>query len=437
MSYCATPWLAFHAFQLAGRPGHAAALGFWTAFMIQTGIQYLTLYSIVLASLIALRTYRVAMPNLASTVLPQLLLAAAVCLTISGWRIATVAFVLHDDQREQITTWDESIWSIPSFLLNRPPRDWPLILPGQHHATFFELNSSVGPVVVALAGLSLARGWRWWHTLALVCAWLAVGSMHWYQPSYWLARWPLFSSAHVVTRWRFVGLLGLAMAAGDVVTRWRQSPRPALRLAAVVALLAVTADYTILGWQQLPWAFSIPALPTAFPGSPVPTIINVRDSLGFPAVQRGYGVIRGYEPMLSYLRDARTLRKAREDIDYRGEAWTSSGPIEPVVWSPNRLVFQTRPHQTIEINQNPGSWWRSHGQPLPQVSRCAELLVPFRVAADELGQVDLTIQPHGLELGLQLHATGAALLAILASSWGVKARRRRHPSPHTQLGEAP
>ena len=54
---------------------------------------------------------------------------------------------------------------------------------------------------------------------------------------------------------------------------------------------------------------------------------------------RGYGVIRGYEPMLSYYRDAPTQRLACEDAHYHGEAWTDQGPIQPVFWSPNCLIF--------------------------------------------------------------------------------------------------
>ena len=66
--------------------------------------------------------------------------------------------------------------------------------------------------------------------------------------------------------------------------------------------------------------------------------------------------------MLSYHRDAPTLRKARGEPGYRGEAWTVEGEVRPVYWSPNRLVFQVLPGQEVFINQNPGSWWRVNGR---------------------------------------------------------------------------
>src|SRR5262249_4926831 len=130
------------------------------------------------------------------------LAAAGTFFALCGWRLATVLLVLRDDQRERITFWDESPLALLRYLLSRPIPDWPTVLPGRHHADFISLTSYVGPVVVLLALVSLASGWRWWHSLTLACFWLAIGSVRWYHPSYWLADWPIFSSAHVVTRWR-------------------------------------------------------------------------------------------------------------------------------------------------------------------------------------------------------------------------------------------
>jgi len=133
--------------------------------------------------------------------------------------------------------------------------------------------------------------------------------------------------------------------------------------------------------------------------------------LGYSCTSRGYGVIRGYEPMLSYRRDARTLRKAREDPDYRGEAWTADGPVEPVYWSPNRLVFKVAAGQDVFVNQNPGLWWWANGRLAFAGRRCAELMVPFVAQADANGRLELQIHPAGLELGIALHIVGIALVA--------------------------
>ena len=112
-------------------------------------------------------------------------------------------------------------------------------------------------MVVLLGLASVARGWRWWHTLTLVSAWFAIGSVRWYHPSYWVAGWPFFASAHVVTRWRFVALLGLGLAAGSVLARWRQSGNRLSRAAAALLAVVIAVDFVSLAQQEFPLAFSV------------------------------------------------------------------------------------------------------------------------------------------------------------------------------------
>ena len=132
--------------------------------------------------------------------------------------------------------------------------------------------------------------------------------------------------------------------------------------------------------------------------------------LGYACVMRGYGVIEGYEPMLGYRRDAPTLRRGREHPDYPGESWTARGRIEPVYWSPNRLVFHVDPGEEVFINQNPGSWWWCNGRPAFAGLGCAEMMVPFSARADATGDLELRIHPVGLRLGVGLQIFGWALL---------------------------
>jgi hypothetical protein len=391
------------------------ALGFWLAFAVLNGIQYLTLYAGLLIAAILIRAFRVLPPQNRARAAVQLFAAGAMCLALTGWRLLPVLLVLRHDQREWITTWDVSVAEALRALLVRPEPEWSRIIPGRHHATYIELVSYVGPVVIALAGVSVYLRWRWWHTFSLITGWLALGSVRWYHPSYWLSSWPLFSSAHVVTRWRYVALLGLGLAAGSVVAHWRRSINAYVRSIAAFLTLIIGSDLVLLAYQQFPLAFSIAADSRFFPGPPIGTIVNVRDGKGYPCVLRGYGVIRGYEPMLSYRRDAPTLRKAREDPDYRGEAWTANGPIEPVYWSPNRIVFQLKPGQDVYVNQNPGSWWWANGRPAFPDRRCAELMVPFIARADASGRLELEIHPAGLTAGLSLQAAG--VVCVILACW--------------------
>jgi hypothetical protein len=415
MSYCSVPWLVYHAFRIGDRFFDGLALGFWLAFAVLNGIQYLTLYGGVLTTLAWVRAVRVGPRPIRKRVLGHTVAAIGVFLTLCGWRLATALLVLLDDRRERVTFWDESPSAAFGYLLARPEPDWHEILPGRQHAVYISLVSYVGPAVVLLALASLAWGWRWWHTLSLVTGWLAIGSIRWYQASYWLVSWPLFGSAHVVTRWRYLAFLGIGLAAGSVLARWRRSDDRRTRVFAAFLTLIVAADFIALAYQQFPLAFSIPPDSQFFPGPPVATIVNVQDGKGYPCTLRGYGVIRGYEPMLSYRRDAPTLRKSREAPDYRGEAWTTRGPIEPVKWSPNRLVFQVEPGQEVFVNQNPGSWWWANGRPAFAGRRCAELMVPFVARADAAGRLELEIRPPGLKAGIALHFVGLAMVAAVSA----------------------
>ena len=58
-------------------------------------------------------------------------------------------------------------------------------------------------------------------------------------------------------RWRIVVLMGLGLAAGNVLASWRRSDRQALRALASCLVVIVAADFVVLGYLQLPRAFSI------------------------------------------------------------------------------------------------------------------------------------------------------------------------------------
>jgi hypothetical protein len=413
MSYCSVPWLAYYSFRIGHRFSDGLGLGFWLAFVVMNGIQYLSLYGGTLVAIIWIRALRLQPPERRVRLLAHTLAAVGIFFALCGWRLATVLDVMQVDARGRATYWDESPVSVLHFVANRPRTDWSTTIPAYHAATYIETTCYVGPVVVLLGLASLATGWRWWHTLTLLSGWLALGSTTWYQPSHWLSDWPFFAACHVVTRWRFIALLGLGLAVGSVLARWRRSGGRVAGVAVALLTVLVAADLLALAHQQLPLAFSLRPEPQLFPGPAVPEIVNVRSGVGYPCVMRGYGVIEGYEPMLGgYRRDAPSLRRSREDPAYRGEAWTAAGPVRPVFWSPNRIVFQVEPGQEVSINQNPGSWWWANGRPAFPGRRCAEAMVPFVAKADDKGRLELRIHPPSLTWGIGLHILGVVLLVV-------------------------
>ncbi|WP_165245326.1 hypothetical protein [Paludisphaera soli] len=426
MSYCSVPWLAYFAFRIGRRFSDGLAMGFWMAFVMLNGIQYMSLYAIPLTAAIGLRSLRLQPPGRRVALLRHAAAAVGTCLMLCGWRLVPVLLILLDDKRERVTSWDETPASLFHYLTHRPSPRWTAQFSDVLGSVFAELTCYVGPVVLVLALASLLLGWRWWHALALAGFWLAIGSVRWYHPSAWLMSWPLFGSAHVVTRWRFLAMLGLGLAVAAALSRLRGSPRRALRGLAAALAVVIAADFLVLAHQQLPLAFSVRPDPALFPGPPVPEIENVLASLGYPCTLRGYGVIQGYEPMLSYYRNAPTLRLARDDPAYRGEAWTDAGPVRPVSWSPNRLVFQVEPGQAVHVNQNPGSWWWANGRPAFPGLRCAELLTPFVAEADSRGRLVLEIRPRGLAWGIALQVAGCFMLA---GAWILHRRAARSARP--------
>lgn len=415
MCYPALPWMLHYTLRLDRRRADGLWLGAWAAFNVLNGIQYFTVYAALIVGAFWSRQLIARLGSRAELTrfLGHSALALGAFLALAGWRLATTGLVYRDFPRAYRSGYDETPWMILVHLLDRAPAGRLAAGPPPY---FWETACYVGPVALALAALSLRGGWRWWHTLALLGGWLAAGSVSWYHPSYWLAHFPIFATMHVVPRWRFMALLGVALAAGSVVAAWHRDGRRGRRWLARAALLAVAGDYVAYAREVLPVGFSIAPAEASFPGPELPrgVIVQVPDWPGFAAVARGYGVIYGYEPLMGYDRRAASARRFRGAPSYRGEAWTTRGPARVVAWSPNRVVLEAEPGAEVMINQNPGSWWWANGRPAFPGLRAAEKDRPFVARADSRGRLVLEIRPRGLMFGLGLHLAGGL---ILAATW--------------------
>jgi hypothetical protein len=427
MSYCSFSWILYFVFRLDRRRWDGFWLGFWLAFNVLNGINYYNVYAMVIVAIVWLRGIRARSGAARSRFLLHTVLAVSVLLTLAGWRLTTTGLVIRDFPRPYRSWFDLSPWSVLMCLITRPK---PVDMLSMKVPEYWNLLWYVGPVVLALAALSLGRGWRWWHTLTAGCIWLAAGSVAWYHPSSWLSYFPLFSSMHVVSRWRIMAMLGFALAAADVLARWRRSGLTVLHRLALFALIVIAVDYGLLGCQTLHLGFGVEPNESEFPGAPTDSLVQVRDGSGFAAIQRGFGVICTQEPLLGYDFTAPTARRFRELPEYNGEFWTAAGPVRPSSWSPNRMTFQVEPGQTVFINQNPGSWWLVNGRQAYPEWRCTETEREFAVSAEGNGRLELQIHPRGLELGLALHVTGFALFVLLLVAFRLPVFRQaavRHP----------
>lgn len=407
MSYCAMPWLAYHACRLADRPGQGVALGLWAAFDVLNGVSYPSVYALIIASAIGLRGLRVEQGTRRRRYLRHGALAVGLTLVLTGWRVGPMVALMRDFPRHGNMMIDLRLMAYPEQMLHRPSID---DLRSVSVPIFWESNCAIGLIGVALLAASLVRGWRWWHSLAALAFALGLGAVHWTQPSFWLSYWPVFEAMHVVTRWRIAAMLGVGLAVGDAVSWIRSSPSRWARGLGAVLVLALGADLIAFGHRALPVALGPPPTQDRLPSPPVDRPINLEWAPAFPNTLQGYGTIRAIQPLLGYDTRASTARLWLGHPDYIGEAWTEDGPVEPESWTPNRVVFRIEPHQDIQINQNPGSWWLVNGDRPFAGLRCVEWDRPFVARADARGVLELRIAPTGLGLGLAIQAAGALLL---------------------------
>jgi hypothetical protein len=286
-----------------------------------------------------------------------------------------------------------------------------------------EYGLYVGWPAVVLLLASFRNGWRWWHTFVLAGWLLAAGNTHWYHPSAWLGELPVFSAMRVVTRWRILAALGIAvgvaagLAAAPLIRRHWATPFVAL---------AVIIDVGSYAWRIHARAFVIPSQPRS--STPLSGTIGQLEwdhpppgtwSAIFPTVAIGYGVIQGYEPLVAqYDENKSTIGEGR--AEYRGEF----GPREAVTqleWSPNRVVLTGPPGTSVWINQNPGSYWRVgsrrpfDSQPVVDRSRPFEFVIPPQ------GRVELEIDPPLRIFGAVFNVAGG----LAAVGWAVFQRYGR------------
>ena len=279
-----------------------------------------------------------------------------------------------------------------------------------------------GPVIVALMLLSVLRGWRWWHAL-VAGQWMAGHRFDTVvSPKLLAARLAVHRLGPRGDAWRFLAMLGLGLSAGSMLARWRASGQRNMAALAVALTMAIGLDFLVLAHQQLP-RHSAYARPAMVPGPAGPRIVNVGDGLGYPCILRGYGVIRGYEPMLSYRRDAPTLRRRGQTrLSGRGLDGRGRGPAGPLESQPAGLSGPAGPGGLHQPES--GLMVAGNGRRIFADRRCAEPMLPFAARADDTGRLELRIDRR--DCGRDpLHLLGAGLWL-----WrGGDAFRRDTPAP--------
>jgi hypothetical protein len=416
--YWPLPWLLWAAFQLGQSRGAAVTLGLVLAVAGLGMIQYPAAYGLFAAAAVVAFGGLARPPCGWRCYLARVALAGGIALTLAGWRLALVGGVMHDYPRRIWSLIDLGLLGFVRTLVDRVlPPPWE-VTPGP----LAESAAYLGVLPLGLALLGLRRGWRWWHTLAAVTLALALGAAQWYHLSYWLKDWPVFSTMHLVGRWRIVASLGIGLAAADAIQALRRGPSKVPRWLGLAAALVIVGDLYAYAWQLLPCTFDFPASEIHEPAPPLPRgqIVNLeqRSFHRYPqdywALRAGYGVIRGYEPLLDYDRGRKTARLWRGHPDYVGESWSEGVEVAPTLWTPNRIEFDVGPGQEVELNVNPGSWWWVNGVRPFADRRCVEVRERFLARADDRGRLVVEARPPNLRVAALASLVGLVLTALAA-----------------------
>ncbi len=289
-------------------------------------------------------------------------------------------------------------------------------VPAQEGLTwgFHEYGAYLGPAaaILVLAALLLARrrGLAF-ALLASVFLLLAVGRAGGLWPA--LHALPPFSSQHVPSRFLVPFLLCAAVLAGigaeAFVERWGRAGA----LAAVLLLVAGTADAWRIGPPNLWRLYDAPQGPAGPPG-PFHHEHWGDSNLMMPLALANRGALHCYESV--YLQIAAKM----PGEGFRGEQYlTDGGEVRLVRWGPNALDFETRAGDAtvLVVNQNFDPGWTLVEPKGRTFSRDGVLAAELPA---NVTRVSLRYRSRALLAG-----AGVALATLVAALWLCLRERRR------------
>jgi hypothetical protein len=429
------PWIIELCLQISDHPRSARALlaalgagsllGLSCHFIIHYGFVYTLLTVAGLGGYAVFRSLRSDRPAWRPCVRCYGLLVLSF-VAVGGFRVIPCLVVAHDYPRIQ---------SIPvhaGFAFFRL-----LLMPGQHLQTqphmglgWWEWGSYVGLCSTVLFALSLKNHRAAYHWVFLIGSVMYLYA-EWPMPYYWLNQYvPVFQSMRVPPRIR---IWLIPYFAWGVVAGLQWLGRRRQRLAYALSSL-ILFDVSVNALYAFHRAFHDPServpaddLPANTKQFPVTYHDQNRQFSLYDAIQRGYVRFPGYEPAISdqlwELRPTQNPIRGVNDSDYRGEYFTSKGVVDPVEWSPHRIVFEGL-HEPLNVNQHPGSYWTVNGREMFSSLPVSELHLPFVAEPDPQGRLVLEIKPKGWRAALWVSGLCAVLAALLASLGVVRARRK-------------
>lgn len=273
----------------------------------------------------------------------------------------------------------------------------------------WELCCYVGFTSAILLVVSLKKGLKWWHVILVILVLAVAGNDKIYFPMYWIRKIPSFSSQGCFMRIRmFIPLFSGICSVWGLSYLWsswgtHKAGRYMILLLGVLMVSEVlVVSHKILKLSHVSLAYTgeynpgreFKNISKLLRSQDIPWSVN----LTYSAIRMNLGWLRGFGE--SYI-PASNIRVGMDDPGYIGEYCQNGKAVEPVYWSPNRLVFdKLEPAVSLVLNINPGRAWYSNGKQLFPYYKIVEPDKPFEVMPDFQGRVDLIYHYPGQKLGI-------------------------------------
>jgi hypothetical protein len=288
---------------------------------------------------------------------------------------------------------------------------------------WWELGCYVGVCGLFLAYEGLRRDERRMRPLyvaAVLCLVLAWNNRDPWYPSYWLHFVPPWANMLVITRWRLFACYFLLLGVVHGLSGLRDDGK---RRLAVGLAIFVVADLGFAVAYAYDGMFHTEAPPVADATDPPQTAMDLQSDSW--ATQRANRVSLGAQCTLIGYGTHYPARKHLGEPSYAGEFYGAS-PVTVVSWTPNRIVLQGTPGDTVTLNVNPSSYWVMNGTRLFPSYRPFETEEPFTVVVPPGGTMEFLPRPPRWQIFFLAQA-GFAIAAILLFMW--LSRKSTDPRP--------
>jgi hypothetical protein len=297
----------------------------------------------------------------------------------------------------------------------------------------WEICCYIGIIAFLLAVLSLYRGFKWWHMAIILFVWAWVGNDSYFHIMYWLQKIPSFSSHLCFSRIRVFALFffGIAAAWGLSYLRIKCNDYSVsifrygvIFIGILMAVEPLAVSYNIMKRSHVEFPqgtkFDYKSKFQNIRSLPNWSRLPPRVYPSYEAMMMNLGWLDDYGD--SYL-PGKTVRLSRDEPGYIAEFVQNGSGVEPVYWSPNKIIFEgLDPNKPLVLNMNPGNPWYCNGIQLFPKYRIVEQEEPFEVMPNKNGVVELTYIHPGQKTGL-IGTLIFLVISVFVAKWQLEVKK--------------